>query len=88
MGLIPNPNTMKSMGIGRLWNGLRTGDQRSVLAGAGLFAISWLRRTRAPKKTLIHRSTVPDGSSLVIRSGPAGEMPDVTVIRAEPPSAT
>lgn len=79
--MIPSPTTMKSMGVARLWNGLRTGDQRSVLLGAGLFAISWLRLSRAPKKTLLYSKTIPEGSSFVIRTGQAGELPEIEVLK-------
>jgi len=81
MGLIPSPTSMKSMGVARLWNGVRTGDQRSVLLGAGLFAISWLRLNRGPKKTLLYSKTVPEGSSFVIRTGQPGDLPEIEVIK-------
>ena len=81
MGLIPSPTTMKSMGVARLWTGLRTGDQRSVLLGAGLFAISWLRLSRGPKKTLLYSKTIPEGSSFVIRTGQAGTLPEIEVLK-------
>ncbi|HSJ28610.1 MAG TPA: hypothetical protein VLB67_10390 [Acidimicrobiia bacterium] len=69
MGLIPEPGTMLAVGAARFFQGLRTGDQRALLAGAALAAFGWWRRSSPPKKTLIHRSVVRDGSSLVIRSG-------------------
>ena len=81
MGLIPSPLTMKSLGLTRLWNGLRTGDQRSVLFGAGLFAFSWLRLNREPKKTLLYRKTLPEGSSFVIRTGKPGDLPEIEVLK-------
>ncbi len=79
--MIPSPTTLKSMGVTRLWTGVRTGDQRSVLIGAGLFAFSWLRLNREPKKTLLYRKTIPAGSSFVIRTGRPGELPEVHVTK-------
>ena len=84
MALIPTPTMMKAAGAQRLWNGLRTGDQRTLLVGAGLYAIAWLRANRAPKKELLYRKTIPEGSSFVIRTGKQGELPEVDVIRRSP----
>jgi hypothetical protein len=69
MGLMPEPRTMLAAGAARFFQGLRTGDQRALLTGAALAAFAWWRRSAPPKKTLIHRSVVREGSSLVIRRG-------------------
>lgn len=82
MGLIPSPTALKAMGIHRLWNGIRTGNQRTLLLGAGMFAISWLRSNSGPKKELLYSKTIPDGSSFVVRSGKAGQLPKVVVTRS------
>ena len=69
MALIPAPRALISLGATRLFAGLRTGDQRALLAGAALAAFGLWRRSAGPKKTLIHRSVVREGDSLVIRNG-------------------
>lgn len=69
MALIPDPRSLISMGATRLLGGLRTGDQRTLLSGAAIAAFGLWRRSAGPKKVLIHRSVVPEGSSLVIRNG-------------------
>ncbi len=81
MGLIPGPKTMKATGAARVWNGLRTGDQRSLLLGAALYGIAWLRANSGPKKELLYRKTIPEGSSFVIRTGKQGELPEIEVVK-------
>ncbi|MDH3249040.1 MAG: hypothetical protein OEQ47_08770 [Acidimicrobiia bacterium] len=81
MALIPGPTAMKAAGAQRLWNGIRTGDQRALLFGAGLYAVAWLRANRGPKKELLYRKTIPEGSSFVIRTGKAGELPEIDVVK-------
>lgn len=81
MALIPGPTVMKVAGTRRLWNGLRTGDQRTLLAGAGLYAVAWLRANRGPKKELLYSKTIPEGSSFVIRTGKQGELPQIDVVK-------
>lgn len=84
MGLIPSPAAMKGAGLSRIWSGLRRGDQRTLLIGAGLWAVSWLRSNSGPKKELLYRKTVPDGSSFVIRTGKLGELPEIEVVKTTP----
>lgn len=69
MGLIPAPTDLLSRGVVQLFRGLRTGDQRALLTGAAIAAFGLWRRSSAPKKELLHREVVKEGSSLVIRSG-------------------
>ncbi|MEX2654961.1 MAG: hypothetical protein WD532_08035 [Acidimicrobiia bacterium] len=69
MGLIPDPRSLVSLGTARLFQGLRTGDQRAVFTGAALAVFGWWRRSAQPNKVLVHRSVVREGSSLVIRNG-------------------
>lgn len=68
MGLIPDPGSLVSMGAARLFQGLRTGDQRALLTGAAIAAFGLWRRSAGPKRVLVHRSVVREGSSLVIRN--------------------
>ena len=81
MGLIPTPNMMKGAGAARLWNGIRTGDQRTLLIGAALYGIAWLRNNSGPKKELLYSKTIPEGSSFVIRTGKPGELPHIDVTK-------
>jgi hypothetical protein len=66
-------------GLTRSLRGLRTGDQRDMYVGLALVAVAYLRRT-APKKKLIYRKTVREGSALVVRHTRKGE-PRLEVIK-------
>lgn len=81
MPLIPTPKMMKGAGAARMWTGVRTGDQRALLIGAGLYAVAWLRANRGPKKELLYRKTIPEGASFVIRTGKQGELPEIDVFK-------
>jgi hypothetical protein len=69
MGLMPDPRSLLSLGAARLFQGLRTGDQRAFLTGTAIAAFGLWRKSAQPKKVLIHRSVVREGSSLVVRNG-------------------
>ena len=81
MGLIPDPRSLISLGTTRLFAGLRTGDQRTLLTGAAIAALGLWRRSAGPKKVLLHREVVREGSSLVIRNG--GDQTRVDVRRVD-----
>lgn len=81
MALIPNPATMLADGALRFFRGLRTGDQRTLLAGAALAAFGWYRKTRPPKRTLLRTMVVRPGQAVVIRNG-SGQEP-VAVVRGD-----
>lgn len=66
---IPFSNNLATDGVTRVWRGLRQGDQRGLLLGAAMLAVSWLRESRGPERTLIKRIVLPDGESVVIRNG-------------------
>lgn len=51
--------------VDRTLRGLRTGDQRELYTGLGLAALAYVRRTR-PRRRLIYRKSLPEGSALVI----------------------
>jgi hypothetical protein len=55
-------------GIERTFQGLRTGDQRSVLTGALLLAYGIWRRGRRDKRKMIHQTILKPGHALVIRA--------------------
>jgi hypothetical protein len=65
--------------VDRTLRGLRTGDQRELYTGLGLAALAYVRRTR-PRRRLIFRRTLPEGSALVIHHKRYGD-PRIDVIR-------
>ncbi|MCH8983276.1 MAG: hypothetical protein IH943_04125 [Acidobacteria bacterium] len=66
-------------GLDRTLRGLRTGDQRELYLGLGLVAVAFLRRT-APRKRLVYRKAVPEGSAIVIHHRSHGD-PRIKVVR-------
>jgi len=68
-----------TVGLTRGLRGLRTGDQRDLYLGLGLAALSFIRRT-APRKQLLYRRTVREGSAIVIHHRRSGQ-PKIEVIR-------
>jgi hypothetical protein len=66
-------------GLTRSLSGLRRGDQRDLYLGLGLAALSFIRRT-SPRKELLYRKTVPEGSAIVIHHRRAGA-PRIEVIK-------
>ncbi len=65
--------------IDRTLLGLRTGDQRQLYMGLGLAAFRYLSRTK-PRKRLIYRRSVPEGSAIVIHHKRVGD-PKIEVIK-------
>jgi hypothetical protein len=55
----------KRDGLRRSLKGLRDGDYRELSLGLTLTALAYLRSTK-PRKQLIYRKTVSEGSALVI----------------------
>lgn len=55
----------KSEGYRRSLKGLREGDYRELSLGLALTAIAYLQNTK-PRRQLIFRREVPEGSALVI----------------------
>jgi len=68
-----------SVGLSRTLRGLRTGDQRELYMGLGLAALALLRRS-APRKRLLYRRTVREGSAIVVYNRPQGA-PKIEVIK-------
>lgn len=67
-----NPLRLTSGPWTRVLRGLRSGDQTLLLTGLAMLAYRYLRSTR-PDRTLIYRTTVPVGSTVVVRHGHQGE---------------
>jgi hypothetical protein len=65
--------------IDRTLAGLRTGDQRQLYLGLGLAALHYLSRTK-PRKRLLYRRTVPEGSVLVIHHKRVGD-PKIEIVK-------
>jgi len=68
-----------AVGLSRTLRGLRTGGQRDLYMGLGLAALSYIRRT-APRKRLLYRRTVREGSAIVIYNRRRGD-PMIEVIK-------
>lgn len=73
---------IRAASIDRTFRGLRTGDQRQLYSGLGLAALLYLKSTR-PRRRLLFRKTLPEGSALVIYHKRWGD-PKIEVIK--PPS--
>lgn len=56
---------LRSSSVERTLRGLRTGDQRELYSGLGLAALAYLRNKR-PRRRLLYRKHLPEGSALVI----------------------
>lgn len=61
----------RQLGYDRAMRGLRKGDDRDLYFGLAVSALAWLQRSK-PKKELIHRQTVSEGSAIVIHHKKSG----------------
>lgn len=69
----------RKVGVSRTLTGLREGDHRELYIGLALTALAYLRRT-APKRELLFRRTVPEGSAIVVHHKKRGA-PKIEVIK-------
>ena len=76
--LVGSPN-WGTAGLSRSLRGLRKGDQRDLYVGLGLAVLSLLRRT-APRKQLVYRRRVREGSAIVIHNRRRGA-PKIEIIK-------
>lgn len=65
----PNPGPE---GRVRVLHGLREHNDRELMIGLSLMALSYLRRTQ-PRRQLLYRRELSEGSALVIHHRPSGE---------------
>ena len=65
--------------VDRTLRGLRTGDQRQLYTGLSLAALAYMRRSR-PRRRLLYRKSLPEGSALLIHHRRRGD-PKIEVIR-------
>lgn len=70
---------MRAAGVERTLRGLRTGDQRELYTGLGLAALAYLSTTR-PRRQLIYRKRIPEGSAIVIHHRRRGD-PKIEVVK-------
>lgn len=71
----------RAEGRRRALKGLREGDNRELLLGLALVGLAYLQRT-APRKQLIYRKEVPEGSALVVHHKRRGD-PKLEIIKPE-----
>jgi len=76
--LVGSPN-WGTAGVSRSLRGLRNRDQRDLYMGLGLTALAFVRRT-APRKQLLYRKAVPEGSAIVVHNRRRGA-PKIEVIK-------
>jgi hypothetical protein len=69
----------REAGYERTLKGLREGDRRELYLGLALSALAYLQRTK-PRKELIYRKEVPEGSALVIHHKKSGN-PRLQIIK-------
>lgn len=75
-----NPRAVRSFGVTRALHGLRTGSQSTLLTGAALALIGWLRARPRGGRELLTRKVVPLGSTVIIRHAAQGsELPTIEV---------
>ena len=76
--MVGSPN-WGTAGLDRTLRGLRRGDQRDLYLGLGLTALAFLRRT-TPRKELLYRKSVPEGSAIVIHHRRVGS-PKIEIVK-------
>ncbi|MEA1902739.1 MAG: hypothetical protein U9N56_04360 [Actinomycetota bacterium] len=62
----------KEIGFDQTLKGLREGKSRDLYIGLAVSALAYLQRTQ-PKRTLLHRQTISEGSAVVIHHKKSGE---------------
>ena len=69
----------REIGFDKTLRGLREGDSTDLYFGLALSALSYLQRTK-PRKRLIHKQTVPEGTAIVIHHKKSGN-PRLEIIK-------
>ena len=70
---------LRTTAITRTLHGLRSGDQRELYTGLGLAALAYLSQTK-PRRQLLYRKSVPEGSAIVIHHRRRGD-PKIEVVK-------
>lgn len=81
------PASPVAAGTAAALRGLRTGDQRTLLGGAALLAYGWWRSQEGGRE-LIYRREVPVGSTVVVRHGRKGDLPEIEIHEKSPAVGT
>lgn len=61
----------REVGFNRTLRGLREGDSTDLYFGLALSALAYLQRSK-PRKKLIHRQSLPEGTAIVIHHKKSG----------------
>ena len=69
----------REVGFNRTLRGLREGDSTDLYFGLALSALAYLQR-RNPRKKLIHRQSLPEGTAIVIHHKKSGN-PRLEIIK-------
>ena len=69
----------RAVGFNRTLRGLREGDSTDLYFGLALSALAYLQRSR-PRKKLIHRQSLPEGTAIVIHHKKSGN-PRLEIIK-------
>ena len=69
-------------GVTRTWHGLRERDRREFALGLVISGLAYLQRTK-PRKTLIYRQEIKEGSAVVVRNTVPGQ-PKVEIENRKP----
>ncbi|MCH7582704.1 MAG: hypothetical protein IIC72_08725 [Acidobacteria bacterium] len=69
----------REVGFNRTLRGLREGDSTDLYFGLALSALAYLQRSR-PRKKLIHRQSLPEGTAIVIHHKKSGN-PRLEIIK-------
>ncbi len=69
----------RKVGFDRTLRGLREGDSADLYFGLALSALAYLQRSK-PRKKLIHRQSLPEGTAIVIHHKKSGN-PRLEIIK-------
>lgn len=71
----------REIGFDRTLKGLREGESRDLYFGLAVSALAYLQRTK-PRKKLLYRRTVPEGTALVIHNKRSGN-PRLEIVKPD-----
>jgi len=69
----------REVGFNRTLRGLREGDSTDLYFGLALSALAYLQKSK-PRKKLIHRQSLPEGTAIVIHHKKSGN-PRLEIIK-------
>jgi hypothetical protein len=71
----------KQIGFDQTLKGLREGRRDDLYKGLAISAFAYLQKSK-PRKTLIHKETIPEGRAIVIHNVKSGE-PRLEIVRPQ-----